>query len=58
MALLRESRGIQDNERERVFEGEAAQALPEEGATRAPIVVDGAKRKIVFPVASCRESIS
>jgi len=41
--------GIENNERKRVFEGEAPQALPVEGATRAPVIAQGAKRKKVPP---------
>jgi len=45
-----EQRGNQDNERKRVFEGEApCGSLPLEGATRAPTIADGAKRKKCLP---------
>ena len=40
------------------FEGEAPAAYAAGGATRAPLIGDGAKRKKVFPAASCRESTS
>ncbi|OPY64882.1 MAG: hypothetical protein A4E57_03387 [Syntrophorhabdaceae bacterium PtaU1.Bin034] len=44
MALL-QATGYSRQRAKRVFEGESLRALPVEGATRAPIVADGAKRK-------------
>ena len=57
MTLLQAER-VSKTTSEASFEGEAPVALPPEGATRAPIIADEAKRKMVFPAASCRESTS